>query len=55
MSLAVFVLMLYYSVKIKGFGGFAGELTLHPFSSRNPVLQAFFIPINFIFSEFSRG
>jgi F-type H+-transporting ATPase subunit a len=48
MSLAVFVLMLYYSVKIKGFGGFAGELTLHPFSSRNPVLQVFFIPINFL-------
>ena len=48
MSLAVFVLMLYYSVKIKGFGGFAGELTLHPFSSKNPVLQAAFIPVNFL-------
>ncbi len=48
MSLAVFVLMLYYSVKMKGFGGFAGELTLHPFSSKNPVLQALFIPVNFL-------
>lgn len=31
MALAVFVLMLYYSVKIKGVGGFFGELALQPF------------------------
>ena len=31
MALAVFVLMLYYSIKIKGVGGFLGELTLQPF------------------------
>ena len=48
MSLTVFALMLYYSVKMKGAGGFAGELTLHPFSSKNPILQLFFIPVNFI-------
>lgn len=30
-SLAVFVLIIYYSIKIKGIGGFVGELTLHPF------------------------
>ncbi|MEO1766756.1 F0F1 ATP synthase subunit A [Thiobacter aerophilum] len=48
LSLAVFVLMLYYSIKIKGAGGFLGELTLHPFSSKNPLLQALFIPINFL-------
>lgn len=48
LSLAVFVLMLYYSFKIKGPGGVLGELTLHPFSSRNPLLQALFIPINFL-------
>ncbi len=48
MSLAVFMLMLFYSIKIKGLGGFAGELTLHPFSSKNPILQAIFIPINFL-------
>jgi F-type H+-transporting ATPase subunit a len=48
MSLTVFALMLYYSVKMKGAGGFAGELTLHPFSSKNPILQLVFIPINFI-------
>jgi len=31
LSLSVFVLMIYFSIKNKGLGGFAGELTLHPF------------------------
>jgi len=31
MSLSVFVLVLYYSVKMKGFGGFFGELAFQPF------------------------
>jgi F-type H+-transporting ATPase subunit a len=31
MALAVFVLMLYYSIKIKGLGGFFGELAFQPF------------------------
>jgi F-type H+-transporting ATPase subunit a len=31
MSLTVFALVLYYSVKMKGVGGFLGELTLQPF------------------------
>jgi len=31
MALAVFVLVLYYSVKNKGVGGFIGELAFHPF------------------------
>ncbi|MBM4189663.1 MAG: F0F1 ATP synthase subunit A [Betaproteobacteria bacterium] len=31
MSLAVFFLVLYYSIKMKGVGGFVGELTLQPF------------------------
>lgn len=30
-SLAIFLLIIFYSVKIKGAGGFLGELTLHPF------------------------
>ena len=48
MAISVFVMVLYYSIKEKGLGGFTGELTLHPFSSKNPVVQAIFIPINFI-------
>ncbi len=31
MSLMVFGLIIYYSIKVKGLGGFMGELTLHPF------------------------
>ncbi|MBV1919973.1 MAG: F0F1 ATP synthase subunit A [Pseudomonadales bacterium] len=46
MSFSVFALILYYSVKVKGIGGFAGELSLHPFNNPNPVIQAIFIPIN---------
>jgi F-type H+-transporting ATPase subunit a len=31
MAIGVFILVLYYSVKMKGIGGFVGELTLQPF------------------------
>jgi F-type H+-transporting ATPase subunit a len=31
MAIGVFLLVLYYSVKMKGIGGFVGELTLQPF------------------------
>jgi len=31
MSLAVFALIIYYSVKMKGLGGFLGELAFQPF------------------------
>ena len=48
MAFAVFFLVLFYSFKIKGIGGFTGELTLQPFRVKNPVIQAIFIPINFV-------
>lgn len=32
MALSIFFLVVYYSIKIKGIGGFVGELTLHPLS-----------------------
>lgn len=48
MSISVFFLVLYYSIKMKGVGGFAGELALNPFNPANPVLKLFFIPINLI-------
>jgi len=41
MALAVFWLMLYYSVKIKGFGGFFGELAFQPFGKLG-------LPVNLI-------
>jgi F-type H+-transporting ATPase subunit a len=48
MAIGVFLLVLFYSIKIKGVGGFVGELTLQPFSSENPVVNLLFIPVNFI-------
>jgi len=48
LSLTVFALILFYSVKMKGLGGFAAELTLHPFSSKNIFVQILFIPANFL-------
>ena len=51
MSLGVFVLTLYYSIKVKGPLGFAAELTMQPFQAKNPILKIIFIPMNF-FLEF---
>ena len=48
MSLTVFVLIIFYSIKMKGFGGFIGELTLNPFRAKNWLVQALLIPVNFI-------
>ena len=48
MSLSVFALIIYYSVKVKGMGGFLGELTLHPFSSDNLFLKILLVPVNFL-------
>ncbi len=41
MAFAVFWLMLYYSVKVKGFGGFFGELAFQPFGKLG-------LPVNLI-------
>jgi F-type H+-transporting ATPase subunit a len=40
MAIGVFLLVLFYSFKVKGVGGFIGELTLHPFAS-------FCLPVKF--------
>jgi len=48
LSLTVFVLIIYYSIAMKGLGGFIGEFTLHPFSSKNLLLQAMFVPVNLL-------
>jgi len=48
MAIGVFVLTLYYSIKIKGVGGFAAELTMQPFETNNIFLKILFIPINLI-------
>jgi F-type H+-transporting ATPase subunit a len=48
MSLTVFILIIFYSLKMKGFVGFISELTLQPFKARNVAVQALLVPINFI-------
>ncbi|AQP99800.1 MULTISPECIES: F0F1 ATP synthase subunit A [Pseudoalteromonas] len=48
LALGVFILMIGYSIKIKGIGGFIKELTLHPFSSNNMALQILLIPFNLL-------
>jgi F-type H+-transporting ATPase subunit a len=48
MSITVFLLIIFYSIKEKGLGGFVGELTLHPFQAKNKFVQALIIPFNFV-------
>src|SRR3990167_863399 len=48
MAFSVFALIIFYSIKVKGIGGFIGELTLHPFGSKNLFVQALLIPVNFL-------
>jgi F-type H+-transporting ATPase subunit a len=48
MAFCVFGLILWYSITQKGLLGFIKELTLHPFSSKNVVVQTLFIPVNFV-------
>ncbi len=48
MSLTVFLLIIYYSIRFKGLGGFIGEFTLHPFQAKNKLVQALLMPFNFI-------
>jgi F-type H+-transporting ATPase subunit a len=45
LSLSVFILIIYYSIKMKGLGGFLAEFTLQPFSAKSlPGKVALVIP-----------
>jgi F-type H+-transporting ATPase subunit a len=48
LSITVFLLIIYYSIKMKGLGGFLGEFAFNPFKSKNMVLQILVMPINLI-------
>src|SRR5215467_221273 len=48
MSLTVFLLIIFYNLKMKGVLGFIGELTLNPFRAKNLFMQALLVPVNFI-------
>jgi len=46
MALGVFFLVIFYSIKVKGIGGFVGELTMQPFEAKNVMLKAALLPVN---------
>jgi F-type H+-transporting ATPase subunit a len=48
MSLTVFVLIIYYSIKVKGIGGFLAELTLQPFVAKNVFVKILLVPVNLL-------
>jgi F-type H+-transporting ATPase subunit a len=48
LSLTVFLLIIFYSIRMKGLLGFIGELTLQPFKAKNIFVQALLVPVNFI-------
>lgn len=48
MSITVFILIIYYSIKMKGLGGFVAEFTLQPFSAKNPIAKVLLVPANLI-------
>lgn len=48
MSLTVFILIIFYNLKMKGVLGFLGELTLQPFRVKNILLQIPLSLVNFI-------
>jgi F-type H+-transporting ATPase subunit a len=52
MSISVFILIIFYSIKMKGFGGFTKELTMHPIAPPTRgigiVFAPFIIAFNFV-------
>jgi len=48
MALSVFFLVVYYSIKMKGIGGFVGELTLQPFGKFGLPANIFLEGVNLI-------
>ncbi|MBI5613226.1 MAG: F0F1 ATP synthase subunit A [Gammaproteobacteria bacterium] len=46
LALSVFALVLFYSVKVKGIGGFLAELTLQPFQAKSLAMKIVFLPVN---------
>ena len=48
LSLTVFILIIFYSLKMKGVVGFISEFTLQPFRAKNVLVQALLVPVNLI-------
>jgi F-type H+-transporting ATPase subunit a len=48
MALTVFFLIIYYSIKMKGLGGFVAEFTLQPFTAKNMIVKVLLILPNLV-------
>jgi F-type H+-transporting ATPase subunit a len=55
MAISVFLLVLFYSIKMKGLKGFVGELTLHPFGKWGFPVNLFLETVNLIAKPVSLG
>ncbi len=55
LALSVFVLVLFYSIKQKGLGGFAAELSLHPFGKWGLPVNLFLEVVNLLAKPISLG
>lgn len=55
LALSVFALMIYYSIKMKGLGGFLGELTLQPFGKYMMPVNLFLEGISLIAKPLSHS
>ncbi len=55
MALSVFILVLFYSIKQKGIGGFAAELSLHPFGKWGLPVNLFLEVVNLLAKPISLG
>jgi len=48
MALSVLLIVLFYNIKIKGFGGWIKELFTAPFHAHNPLAALLLAPFNFL-------
>ena len=53
MSICVFFLVIFYSIKVKGVGGFLGELSFKPFEAGSTVGKILLLPINLVLETIS--
>jgi len=55
MSISVFILIIYYSIKMKGLGGFTRELTMHPIAPPTRGIGLIFAPLIIAFNFVLEG
>ena len=53
MSFSVFFLIIFFSLKVKGLGGFFAELAFHPFEAKGPLGKLILMPVNLILETVS--